>query len=70
MILRLLHSGERCICTWDNDNWILFFPVPDISHTTSCGNWWGIDDTYQKGVDSAEVDSEGEHLQTAHQLVI
>ena len=27
-------------------------------------------DMYQKGVDSAEVDSEEEHLQTAHQLVI
>ena len=27
-------------------------------------------DMYQKGVDSAEVDSEGEHLQTAPQLVI
>ena len=50
---------------------MLFFPVPDISHTTSCGNRWGIEhDTYRKGVDSAEGDSEEEHLQTAHQLVI
>lgn len=71
MRLRLLRSGERCILDVGQRSLMLLYAVPDISHTMSYGSRWGIEhDTYRKGVDSAEEDSEGGRLKTAHQLVI